>query len=79
MKYIYCVRSVFTDVHIDLVLVGYIDVDIAVLTIFTLQLPGPKKIHYIVLTHNNPEGAAQAQEEDSSQGSSGCAGRGAGL
>ena len=43
MKYIYCVRSVFADVHIVLVLVGYIDVDIAVLTIFTLQLPGPEK------------------------------------
>ena len=50
MKYIYCVRSVLADVHIDLVLVGYIDVDIAVLTIFTLLLRGPEKTDFILLS-----------------------------
>ena len=78
MKYIYCVRSVFTDVHIDLVPVGYIDVDIAVLTILPCNCLGLKKTDFILL-YNYSVGAAQAQEADSSQGSSGCAGRGAGL
>ena len=43
MKYIYCVRSVFADVHIVLVLVGYIDVDIAVLTILPCNCLGLRK------------------------------------
>ena len=78
MKYIYCVRSVFTDVHIDLVLVGYIDVDIAVLTILPCNCLGLKKTDFILL-YNYSVGAGKAQEADSSQGSSDSAGRGAGL
>ena len=79
MKYIYCVRSVFADVHIVLVLVGYIDVDIAVLTILPCNCLGLRKKTDFILLYNYSVGAAQAQEADSSQGSSGCAGRGAGL
>ena len=44
------IRSVFTDVHIDLDLVGYIDVDIAVWQFLPCNCLGLKKTDFILLS-----------------------------